>query len=70
MKIALTVEKQFHQNTRLHERLYSLLLPEQLTLEHISPVWASRLKKENLPTFISSTWLQWCSDYERLLSVL
>src|ERR671919_1592150 len=65
MKIALTVEKQFHQNTRLHERLYSLLLPEQLTLEHISPVWASRLKKENLPTFISSTWLQWCSELRK-----
>jgi hypothetical protein len=64
--IALTVEKQFHQKARQHERLHSpLSLPEQLTLEDISPVWASRLKKENLPPFISSTWLQWCSELRK-----
>jgi hypothetical protein len=33
-------------------------LLKQLTLEDISPIWTSRLKKENLPTFMSSTWLQ------------
>jgi hypothetical protein len=64
--IALTVEKQFHQKTRPHEQLYSpLTSPEQLTLENISPVWASRLKKENLPIFISSTWLRWCSELRK-----
>jgi hypothetical protein len=63
MKIALLVEKQFHQKPKPQERLdSSLLLPQQLTLEDISPIWASRLKKENLPTFMSSTWLQWRSE--------
>jgi hypothetical protein len=63
MKIALLVEKQFHQKPKPQERLdSSLLLPQQLTLEDISPIWASHLKKENLPTFMSSTWLQWRSE--------
>jgi hypothetical protein len=59
------VEKQFHQK-KTQERLdSSLLLPKQLTLEDISPVWASRLKKENLPTFMSSTWFKWCSELRK-----
>jgi hypothetical protein len=63
MKIALLVEKQFHQKPKPQERLdSSLLLPQQLTLEDISPIWASRLKKENSPTFMSSIWLQWRSE--------
>jgi hypothetical protein len=63
MKIALVIEKQFHQKAKSQEQLHSsLLLPEQLTLEDISPIWASRLKKENLPAFMSSTWLQWRSE--------
>src|SRR5919109_5326118 len=32
---------------------------QQLVLEDISPIWASRLKKENLPTFMSSNWRKW-----------
>jgi hypothetical protein len=59
MNIAITVEKQFHQKPKPQERLHaSLPWPEQLTLEDISPIWASRLKKENLPIFMSSRWLQ------------
>jgi hypothetical protein len=66
MKIALVVEKQFHQKPESQEQLHSsLLLPEQLTLEDISPIWASRLKKENLPTFMSSIWLQWRSELQK-----
>jgi hypothetical protein len=66
MKIALTVEKQFHQKPKPQERLHSSLpWPEQLTLEDISPIWASRLKKENLPTFMSSRWLQWRSELRK-----
>src|SRR5918994_4544735 len=46
--------------------LSSPLLPpeqqQQLVLEDISPIWASRLRKENLPTFMSWTWMKW--DYE------
>jgi hypothetical protein len=34
-------------------------LSQELTLEDISPKWAMRLKNENIPTFMSPTWLQW-----------
>lgn len=66
MTIALILEKQFHQKPKPKERLHSSLsLLEQLTLEDISPIWASRLKKANLPIFMSSTWLQWCSELRK-----
>ena len=66
MNIALTLEKQFHQKAKSQERLdSSLLLLKQLTLEDISPIWASRLKKGNLPTFMSSRWLQWRSELRK-----
>ena len=66
MKIALTVEKQFHQKPKPQERLHlSPPLSEQLTLEDISPTWASRLKKGNLPVFMSSRWLQWRSELRK-----
>ena len=35
---------------------------QQLVLEDISPIWASRLRKENLPTFMSLTWIKWYSE--------
>lgn len=65
MNIALTVEKQFHQKKKPQEWLDSSLLLKQLALEDISPIWASRLKKENLPTFMSSTWFKWCSELRK-----
>jgi hypothetical protein len=66
MNIALTVGKQIHQKKKPQERVdSSLLLLKQLTLEDISPIWASRLKKENLPTFMSSTWFKWCSELRK-----
>jgi hypothetical protein len=66
MKIALTVEKQFYHKPKPQGRLdSSLSFPEQLTLEDISPIWASRLKKENLPTFMSPRWLQRCSELRK-----
>jgi hypothetical protein len=65
MNIAL-VEKQFHQKKKPQERLdSSLLLLKQLTLEDISPICGSRLKKENLPTFMSSTWFKRCSELRK-----
>jgi hypothetical protein len=64
--IALTVEKQFHQKSKPQERSdLSLPLSELLTLEDISPIWASRLKKENLPTFMSSRCLQLRSELHK-----
>jgi hypothetical protein len=66
MKIVLTVEKQFHQKAKPQERYdSSLSLLKQLTLEDISPIWTSRLKKENLPIFMSPRWLQWCSELRK-----
>ena len=46
----------FSQPLRLLEK------QQQLMLEDISPIWASRLKKENLPTFMSLTWMKWYSE--------
>jgi|SRR5215216_858594 hypothetical protein len=38
---------------------------QQLMLEDISPIWASRLKKENLPTFMSSNWRKWHYELQK-----
>ena len=66
MKFALVLEKQFHHKLKPQKRLDSpLRLLEQLTLENISPIWASRLKKENSPAFMSSTWLHWSSELRK-----
>jgi hypothetical protein len=58
MKNALIIEEQFnHRKQKLQE--------QQLVLEDISPIWASRLKKENLPTFMSWTWMKWCYELRK-----
>jgi hypothetical protein len=48
---------------RGHKVLFSqplrLLEKQQLMLEDISPIWASRLKKENLRTCMSPNWWKW-----------
>jgi hypothetical protein len=57
MKNALIIEEQLnHRKQKLKE--------QQLVLEDISPTWASRLKKENLPTFMSLTWWEWQSELQ------
>ena len=57
MKNALIIEEQLnHRKQKLQE--------QQLVLEDISPTWASRLKKENLPTFMSLTWWEWQSELQ------
>lgn len=68
MSIALDFEKQFHQRPKLQLQKQYDSSPsglEQLALENISPIWASRLKKENLPIFMSPRWLQWCSELRK-----
>ncbi|HZA61966.1 MAG TPA: hypothetical protein VE573_03760 [Nitrososphaeraceae archaeon] len=74
MKIALILEKQFHQKPKPEDRLHSSLsLLEQLTLEDISPIWASRLEKANLPIYQFSCHQQGCNgvlNYGRHLSML
>src|ERR671922_1127824 len=38
---------------------------KELMLEDISPIWASRLKKENLPTFMSLNWWKWHHELQK-----
>jgi hypothetical protein len=72
MKNALISEDQsHHQKQKPQEQLHLSsssppLPPElQLVLEDISPIWASRLKKENLPTFMSPNWWKWHYELHR-----
>jgi hypothetical protein len=52
MKNALIIEEQLNYRKQK-------LQGQKLVLENISPIWASRLKKENFPTFMSWTWMKW-----------
>jgi hypothetical protein len=71
MKNALIIEERFHQKQKPQDQLHlsSPLLPpghqQKLKLEDIAPIWASRLKKENLPTFMSSNWWKWHYDLQK-----
>ena len=70
MKNTLIIEKRIHQKQEHQEQLYLSQVPppseqrQKLGLEDISPIWASRLKKENLPTFMSLTWWEWQSELQ------
>jgi hypothetical protein len=69
MKSALVLNEQSCQKQKPQEQqllpLSPPASPQQLTLEDISPIWASRLKKENLPTFMSRTWLRWRFELQK-----
>jgi hypothetical protein len=77
MKNMLIIEKQIHhQKQKQEEQLHlppltsplTLRPPEQqqkLMLEDISPIWASRLKKENLPAFMSPKWWKWHYELQK-----
>ena len=68
MKSALVLNEQSCQKQKPQELVFPLsppASPQQLTLEDISPIWASRLKKENLPTFMSRTWLRWRFELQK-----
>ena len=70
MRSPLVCEGQLRRKQRSQEQLClskSQLshIPQQLTLEDISPKWASRLNNENIPTFMSLTWLQWRFELQR-----
>lgn len=61
MKSALMLDEQPRRKSKPQEHSsispLSSSLP-QPTLEVISPNWAMRLKKENMPTFMSLTWFR------------
>ena len=71
MKNTLTIEKRIHQKQEHQEQLYLSQVPppseqrQKLGLEDISPIWASRLKKENLPTFMSPNWWKWHYELQK-----
>ncbi|HEU4824226.1 MAG TPA: hypothetical protein VFS97_12440 [Nitrososphaeraceae archaeon] len=64
-------QQRIHQRQEHHEQLYLPLLPprpeqhQPVVLEDISPIWASRLKKENLPTFMSPNWWKWHYELQK-----
>jgi hypothetical protein len=64
MKSAIILDEQSHQKLKLqgHPRMSP---PQEQTLEDISPKWAMRLKNENMPTFLSPTWLQWRHELKK-----
>jgi hypothetical protein len=68
MRNTLIIEQQIHQKQEQHEQLHLPLPPEQrqkLAIEDISHIWASRLKKENLPTFMSPNWWKWHYELQK-----
>ena len=72
MRSALTLHEQSRLTQKMQERQHLSPPPQpeppslqQLTLEDISPKWASRLKKENIPTFMSTTWLLWRFELQK-----
>jgi len=68
MKSALILDEQSCQRSKPqeHPSISRLLSPTQdLTLEYISPKWALRLKSENMPTFMSLTWLRWRYELQK-----
>ena len=59
MKNALIIEEQLnHRKQKPQEQ-------QKLVLEDISPIWALHLKKENLPTFMSWTWMKWRFELQK-----
>jgi hypothetical protein len=68
MESALVLNEQSYQKQKPQEYVFPLsppASPQQLTLEDISPIWASRLKKENIPTYLSLTWLRWRYELQK-----
>jgi hypothetical protein len=61
MESALILDEQSSRKLKPqeHSPMSPLSSPTELTLEDISPKWALRLKNENIPTFMSPTWLGW-----------
>jgi hypothetical protein len=65
MKSVLMPEEQSRRKQKPQEQLHILSPPQELSLENISPKWALRLKRENIPTFMSPTWLRWRYELQK-----
>jgi hypothetical protein len=64
MKSILILDEQSRQKLRQQSHLSSPTTQE-LTFEDISPKWAMRLKSENMPSFMSLTWLRWRYELQK-----
>jgi hypothetical protein len=64
---ALMLDEQSCRRQKPQEYLHTSCqsLPRELTLEDISPKWASRLKSKNIPIFMSPTWLRWRYELQK-----
>jgi hypothetical protein len=60
----LMLDEQSCQKPKMQEHSH-ISLPQELTLEDISPKWTSRLKSENIPIFMSPTWLRWRYELQK-----
>lgn len=65
MKSALILDEQSPQKLKQQGHPPSLLQPQEQTLDDISPKWARRLKNENIPTYMSLTWLRWRYELQK-----
>lgn len=67
MKSALMLDEQFcrRQKPQEHSHISPQSPSQELTLEDISPKWASCLKSENIPIFMSPTWLRWRYELQK-----
>jgi hypothetical protein len=67
MKSALMLDEQScrRQKPQEHSHISPQSPLQELTLEDISPKWASRLKSENIPIFMSPTWLRWRYELQK-----
>ena len=69
MKSTVILDEQSRQELRPQEHYYishsSSPTTQELTLEDISPKWGMRLKGENMPSFMSLTWLRWRYELQK-----
>lgn len=65
MKSAFILDEQSHQKLKLQGHTHISPLPQEQTLEDISPKWSRRLKNENIPTYMSLTWLRWRYELQK-----
>ena len=69
MKSTLVLDEQSRQKLRPQEHSFishlSSPTTQELTLEDISPKWGMRLKGENMPSFMSLTWLRWRYELQK-----
>ncbi len=70
MKSVLMPDEQSHWKQKPQEQLHILPPPQELSLENISPKWASRLKREIFQPLCHQLGYNGVINYKRPLHVL